>query len=172
MDTPKGAVPNTPLGRRKRIVQLLATQSIRSQSHLKELLNDEGIDVTQATLSRDLEDLGAVKIRSDAGEPIYVIPQVDDFADNLRSGTAATERLARACEDLLLSAEAINNMIVVHTPTAAAQYLASAIDRAALDGVAGTISGDDTLLVIARGNDDAHHVAETLIAVANGNSVR
>jgi transcriptional regulator of arginine metabolism len=102
---------------------------------------------TQATLSRDLEELGAVKLRGVAGgAPVYVIPE-DGSPRPMAGGTT---RLGRLFSELLLSHEASGNLVVLRTPPGAAQFLASAIDRAALVDVVGTIAGDDTILVVAR----------------------
>ena len=112
------------------------------------LLAAEGIEVTQATLSRDLEELGAVKLRgADGGVGAYVVPE---DGSPVRGVTGGTERMSRLLGELLVSTDASGNLAVLRTPPGAAQYLASAIDRAALPYVVGTIAGDDTVLVVAR----------------------
>ena len=150
MSGPKTApeVAATRAGRQARIVAILSSKSVRSQSELAAMLAAEGIDVTQATLSRDLEELGAVKLRgADGGTPVYVIPDDGSPVRGIEGGTA---RLARLLGELLVSADASGNLAVLRTPPGAAHYLASALDRAALHDVVGTIAGDDTLLVVAR----------------------
>jgi transcriptional regulator of arginine metabolism len=134
--------------RQARIVELIARRSVHSQSELLALLEADGIGTTQATLSRDLDELGAVKLRgADGGTPVYVIPDDGSPVRGIEGGTA---RLARLLGDLLVSADASGNLAVLRTPPGGAHYLASALDRAALHDVVGTIAGDDTLLVVAR----------------------
>lgn len=138
----------TRAGRQARIVSLLSAQSVHSQTELAALLADEGIDVTQATLSRDLEELGAVKLRgADGGVGVYVVPE---DGSPVRGVAGGTERVTRLLGDLLVSTDSSGNLAVLRTPPGAAHYLASAIDRAALPYVVGTVAGDDTILVIAR----------------------
>lgn len=145
---PKATSDITRAGRQARIVAILSSASVRSQSELATLLADEGIDVTQATLSRDLEELGAVKLRgADGGVGVYVVPE---DGSPVRGVTGGTGRLSRLLSDLLVSAEASGNLAVLRTPPGGAHYLASAIDRAALPDVVGTIAGDDTIFVVAR----------------------
>ena len=115
---------------------------------LAALLAAEGIEVTQATLSRDLEELGAVKLRgADGGTGVYIVPE---DGSPVRGVTGGTERVSRLLSDLLVSTDASGNLAVLRPPPGAAHYLASAIDRAALPFVVGTIAGDDTILVVAR----------------------
>ncbi|WP_082135720.1 arginine repressor [Mycobacterium sp. EPa45] len=141
-------VSTTRAGRQARIVALLSSRSVHSQSELAALLGDEGIEVTQATLSRDLEELGAVKLRgADGGSGVYVVPE---DGSPVRGVSGGTERVSRLLGDLLVSTDASGNLAVLRTPPGAAHYLASAIDRAALPDVVGTVAGDDTILVVAR----------------------
>ncbi|MBB3665346.1 transcriptional regulator, ArgR family [Prauserella flava] len=136
------------VARQARITELVSTVAIRSQTELAKLLAAEGVEVTQATLSRDLDELGAVKLRgADSGAPVYVIPEDGSPVKGVQGGTS---RLSRLLGELLVSAEGSANLTVVRTPPGAAQFLASAIDRAALGDVLGTIAGDDTVMVIAR----------------------
>lgn len=138
----------TRVARQARIVELVSTMAIRSQTELAKILAAEGVDVTQATLSRDLDELGAVKLRgADAGAPVYVIPEDGSPVRGIQGGTT---RLTRLLGELLVSADFSANLTVLRTPPGAAQFLASAIDRAALHEAVGTIAGDDTVLVIAR----------------------
>ncbi len=138
----------TRAGRQARIVAILSANSVRSQTELAAVLAAEGIEVTQATLSRDLEEMGAVKLRAaDGGVGVYVVPE---DGSPVRGVSGGTERLSRMLGDLLTSSDASGNLAVLRTPPGAAQYLASAIDRAALPYVVGTIAGDDTIVVVAR----------------------
>lgn len=141
------AQPQTKAARQGRITSLIGGGTIRSQTELAALLADEGIEITQATLSRDLEELGAVKMRGvDGGPGVYVI--LED--GHPRPVAGGVSRLGRLLADLLLSHDASGNIAVLRTPPGAAQFLASAIDRAAPDGVVGTIAGDDTIMLVAR----------------------
>jgi transcriptional regulator of arginine metabolism len=136
------------VARQARIVELITRRAVRSQGELLTLLEAEGIETTQATLSRDLDELGAVKLRgADGGTPVYVIPEDGSPVRGVEGGTT---RLARLLGELLVSADASGNLAVLRTPPGAAHYLASALDRAALHDVVGTIAGDDTILVVAR----------------------
>ncbi len=140
-------IPNTPTARRSRISELLGSTSIRSQAQLEELLRSDGLDVTQATLSRDLDELGSVKVRDEGGSLVYALPSAEHRAT---SGEAFETRLARIANELLVSAEASANLVVLRTPPGAAQFLASAIDHTGLDETIGTIAGDDAVLVVTR----------------------
>jgi transcriptional regulator of arginine metabolism len=164
------AVTNpTRVARQARIVELVSSMGIRSQTELAKLLAGEGIEVTQATLSRDLDELGAVKLRGvDGGAAIYVIPE--DGAP-LRGVQGGTSRLSRLLAELLVSADSSANLTVLRTPPGAAQFLASAIDRAALHEVVGTIAGDDTVMVIAREPMSGKDLAERLTALATRTEV-
>ncbi len=140
-------VPPTKAARLSRIVEVVRAVRVHSQGELCGLLADSGFEVTQATLSRDLEELGAIKVRGvDGGPATYVIPE-DGTPRPMEGGT---DRLARLLGELLLSHNASGNLAVLRTPPGAAQFLASAIDRASLTDVIGTIAGDDTILVVAR----------------------
>ena len=144
----RGMATASRAGRQARIVTLLSSNSISSQSELATMLAAEGIDVTQATLSRDLEELGAVKLRgADGGVGVYVVPE---DGSPVRGVSGGTDRMTRLLADLLVSTDASGNLAVLRTPPGAAHYLASAIDRAVLPYVVGTVAGDDTILVVAR----------------------
>lgn len=168
-DAPSGRAnghPMTRVARQARITELVSTMGIRSQSELAKMLAAEGIEVTQATLSRDLDELGAVKLRAaDGGAPVYLIPEDGSPVKGVQGGTS---RLARLLGELLVSAEGSANLTVLRTPPGAAQFLASAIDRAALHDVVGTIAGDDTVMVIAREPTSGDALARLLNGLANG----
>jgi len=135
--------PVTRAGRHARIVELVRQRAIRSQTELAELLAADGVQVTQATLSRDLEELRAVKVGG-----AYLIPE--DGTRPLREVEDAPARLLRLLRELLTGVDASGNIAVLRTPPGAAQFLASALDRSGLTDVVGTIAGDDTILVVAR----------------------
>jgi transcriptional regulator of arginine metabolism len=150
--------------RHARIVSILSTRRVRSQAELAAALIDEGFDVTQATLSRDLEELGAVKLRTpDGGLPRYVVPEDGAPLTARATKDAPPQRLARLIDELLVSVEASANLVVLRTPPGAAHFLASALDRAGLHDVLGTIAGDDTILVVARDADGGKALAHQLV---------
>lgn len=149
--------------RQRRIVELLTRTTIRSQTELAELLAAEGFVVSQGTLSKDLVDVGAVRLRSASGELAYAISDME-AADQGR----ARARLVRVASELLLSAEASANLVVVKTPPGAAQFLASALDRAGLETILGTIAGDDSILIVSRAPHGGEALAEHLLALGAG----
>jgi transcriptional regulator of arginine metabolism len=132
----------TRAARHARVVELVRDHAVHSQAELLALLEADGTTVTQATLSRDLDELGAIKVRG-----AYVIP---DDGSPVRGVEGGTDRLARLLGELLTGSDASGNLAVLRTPPGGAHYLASALDRAALHEVVGTVAGDDTLLVVAR----------------------
>jgi transcriptional regulator of arginine metabolism len=158
----------TRAARQARIVELVSSLGIRSQSELARLLAEDGIEATQATLSRDLDELGAVKLRApDGGAAVYVIPEDGSPVRGVQGGTS---RLSRLLGELLVSADGSGNLTVLRTPPGAAHFLASAIDRAALLEVVGTIAGDDTVLVVAREPLTGRDLAERFVAMVGGES--
>ena len=129
---------------------------------------DAGFAVTQATLSRDLDELGAVKLRpADGGLPVYVVPEDGSPLASRRVADAPPVRLARLVGELLVSAEGSANLAVLRTPPGAAHFLASALDRAALPDVLGTIAGDDTIVVIARAPDGGSSLVRHILTLAD-----
>ncbi len=162
--------PLTKTARHARIADILAREQVRSQEELADLLERyAGVHVTQATLSRDLDELGIVRLRS-GGALVYSLPEEPGGPGShpggpgSPAGAAASQsgarvagsesphdaRLARYLGELMTSAEASANLVVLRTPAGAAQFLASVIDHAALPSVLGTVAGDDTVLLIAR----------------------
>jgi transcriptional regulator of arginine metabolism len=137
-------LPVTRAGRHARIVELIRDKAVRSQTELADLLAGDGVQVTQATLSRDLEELGAVKVSG-----AYLIPEDGKRPLRETSGQGPA-RLLRLLRELLTGVDASGNIAVLRTPPGAAQFLASALDRSGLTDVVGTIAGDDTIFVIAR----------------------
>jgi transcriptional regulator of arginine metabolism len=198
---PARPAPATKAARQARIVAILSREQVHSQEQLASLLGQyASMHVTQATLSRDLDELGVVRLRAADGALVYALPgdpgghgspagtsfdfpervppvpdppaatpsalqaavvaqgarassgpggvsgQVTDSA----TGSASSSRLVRYLKELLTSAEASANLVILRTPAGAAQFLASAIDHAAWPAILGTVAGDDTVLVIAR----------------------
>jgi transcriptional regulator of arginine metabolism len=167
MGSSAARAPITKTARQARIIAILEQHAVRSQSDLAELLADEQIQVTQGTLSRDLVEVGALRVRGQDGHLVYAVP-ADGGDRTPQVGEFATfeSRLARLCSEVLVSAEASANLVVLRTPPGAAQYFASAIDRVAWDSILGTIAGDDTILVIATSEAAAGDVAAALLGLA------
>ena len=163
------AIPLTKSARQQRIIDLLESEQVRSQTELADLLADAGVSVTQATLSRDLVELDAVKVRSTDGNLVYAVPgEGGDRTPIVARESAASEaRLGRLCAELLVSADSSANLVVLRTPPGAANFLASAMDKAELGDVLGTIAGDDTVLVITRDPGGGDELARRMLEMAN-----
>ena len=163
-------IPMTKGARQQKIVELLGSHYVRSQTELADLLGKTGVVVTQATLSRDLVELDAVKVRVPSGALVYAVPaEGGDRTPRAVNESAASEsRLARLLGELLSSADASANLALLRTPPGAAQFLASAFDRAGIEDILGTIAGDDTVLVISRRPDGGPALVERFLALANG----
>ncbi len=161
-------IPLTRAARHQRIAEILDRTAVRSQLELLDLLAEDGIHVTQATLSRDLVDLGAVKVRR-ARALVYAVPgQGGDLTPRpAQDAGEVSARLQRLCVELLVTAQASGNIVIVRTPPGAAQYLASAIDRADEPAIMGTIAGDDTILVISSDPHGGETVAARLLGFAD-----
>ena len=160
--------PTTKSSRHQLIVELLGGHEVRSQPELLDLLAEQGMQVTQATLSRDLVELDAVRVRSVSGALVYAVPaEGGDRRPAAPGETAASgHRLHRLLAELLVSADASANLVVLRTPPGAAQFLASALDKAEFGDVLGTIAGDDTVLLIGRDPAGGDDLARRLLAQA------
>ncbi|MEW2359695.1 arginine repressor [Spirillospora sp. NPDC029432] len=170
-------IPVTKTARQAKVVDLLTRKPVHSQAELARLLAEAGVEVTQATLSRDLVEIGAVRLRADDGSLIYAVPgEGGERIRRARTGTGDAEsftgRLGRLAAELLVSAEASANLVMVRTPPGAAQYLASAIDHAEWPSILGTVAGDDSILVIARDPAGGQELAESLLRLAAGRERR
>jgi transcriptional regulator of arginine metabolism len=173
MNTTSARIPNSKAARQRLIVDLVSSRAVRSQGELAELLAESGLAVNQATLSRDLVDLNAVKIRDRSGALVYAVPgEGGDRTPLVTETDAAGARLARLCGELLVSAEASANLVVLRTPPGAAQFFASAIDHAERPDLLGTIAGDDTVLVICRVPDGGDEVASRFLDLASNAAPR
>lgn len=159
------SAPLSMVARRARIAELLAELPIASQHDLRGRLLAEGINVTQATVSRDLEAIGAVKRLGTDGAVQYEIVQPTVSRLSPSNGTDA---LARIASDVLLDAEAALNIAVLHTPPGAAHYLAGFLDRTNVTDLVGTVAGDDTVIVVMRSVEAAGDLCERLLALAGG----
>jgi transcriptional regulator of arginine metabolism len=185
--------PATKAARQAQIAGILEHAQVRSQEELAGILADRGVHVAQATLSRDLEELGAVRLRGPAGALVYALPG-DPGGPGSRPGgvggpeatavhaqnaagsagqagpgvlePAVSGALPRVAADLLVSAEASANLVVLRTPAGGAQLLASAIDHAEWPAILGTVAGDDTVLVIARDPAGGQELAGALLRLA------
>lgn len=167
--TEHALTPMTKNARQQLIIEILGTHEVRSQPELADLLGTRGVHATQATLSRDLVELDAVKVRAQSGALVYAVPaEGGDRTPVARETAAAAQRLARLCNELLVSAEASANLVVLRTPPGAAGFLASAFDKAELHDVLGTIAGDDTVLVIGRDPRGGDVLARRFTAMADG----
>lgn len=152
--------PVTKAARQALILALADSGDIRSQADFVRRLAEAGVPVTQATLSRDLDELGATKVHG-----AYAVARPDASSGG-RSGTA---RFARLLAELLVTAEGAGQFAVVRTPPGGANLLASALDRAALPEVMGTVAGDDTVLVICRTPEAGPPLARRLVSLAERN---
>jgi transcriptional regulator of arginine metabolism len=160
-------IAQTRAARHQRIADILSRHHVHSQGELLEHLAQDGLEVTQATLSRDLVELGAVKVR-EGRTLVYAVPGAGGDRTP-RAAVGAHElsaRLRRLCEELLVTAEASANLVVVRTPPGAAGYLASAIDHADQGDILGTIAGDDTIMIITVGDRAGEAVAGRLLSLA------
>jgi transcriptional regulator of arginine metabolism len=147
--------------RRTKAVALIESGLIRSQSDLVTHLKKSGFRVTQATASRDLEELGAVRGRDEDGESVYKLGKSSDDA---------LSRVTPLPAKLILSVDHSANLAVIHTPPGAAQFLASSLDHANLTGVIGTIAGDDTIILVSKKATGGAQLAKELLAYADTNS--
>lgn len=146
--------------RQHRIARLLEHHTVTSQALLVELLAADGVAATQATVSRDLEDLGAVKVRMRGGEAAYAIPELPS------EQLAPHEHLQRVLGEWVVEVAPSGNLVLLRTPPGSAHVVASALDRSGLDGVLGTVAGDDTLLVVVAEGRTGASMAEELAELA------
>jgi transcriptional regulator of arginine metabolism len=129
--------------RQQTIMRLITHHEVTNQVQLVTLLAADGISATQATVSRDLEDIGAVKVRGPGGATVYAVPE---FEPDRR---APHEQLRRVMGEWVAEVARSGNLVVLRTPPGCAHVVASALDRGAPDGLLGTVAGDDTLLCVA-----------------------
>ena len=159
------SVPVSMAARRARIAALVSSRSVASQEDLGRLLDAEGIHVTQATLSRDLDALGAVKEHLADGQVRYSVPSRTAIDTSLPRDDHSLHRIV---VETLLRAEAAGNIAVVRTPPGAAQYLAGHLDRNPSFETVGTVAGDDTIIIVMRTPKDARELCDTLVSMSTG----
>jgi transcriptional regulator of arginine metabolism len=146
--------------RQHRITKLLEAGVVSNQGQLVELLAAEGVEATQTTVSRDLEDLGALKIRLPGGETAYALPELPT------QQIAPEDHLRRVLGEWVVELACSANLVVLRTPPGSAHVVASALDRSGLEGVIGTVGGDDTVLVVVEESRGGAQVALGLAAMA------
>ena len=154
------AVRLTKTQRQHRVAQLIEREEVPSQAELVRLLSEQGVEATQVTVSRDLEELGAVKVRRPGGALVYALPEapVERPAPELH--------LRRVLGEWLADVDSSGNLVVVRTPPGCAHVVASALDRAGLAEGLGTVAGDDTVLVVAAADVDGARLAHKLASMA------
>ena len=157
--------PSTKIARQARIVELLQTRRVRSQAELAQYLIDDGMKVTQATLSRDLVEIGAERIRDEGSGLIYAVP---NYPARRGGGETPDARMISLFKELLITAEGSGNTTILRTPPGAAQFLASSIDQSCLEAILGTIAGDDTVMVVTRDPSGGQELAESFLAWSAG----
>lgn len=160
--------------RHQRIIDIITTCRVHTQDELRSMLAVEGFAVTQATLSRDLDQLRACKITDDHGLSVYAMPQDGDPASTpvFALDVEALARLQRVATDVIVGVDGSANIAVVRTRPGAAHYLASALDKAGMHEVIGTIAGDDTVLVVSRSATGGLELARQLEALVQRRRMR
>jgi transcriptional regulator of arginine metabolism len=146
--------------RQHRVIRLLEQHNVVSQQQLVELLAADGVVATQATVSRDLEELGAVKVRIPGGAMAYAIPESN------RERAPSDDHLKRLLGEFVVEVAYSGNLVVLRTPPGSAHVVASAIDRSSMPDTLGTVAGDDTILVVCTEQAGGNAVADRLAALA------
>lgn len=161
-------IPGTKTARQQLIIDLLGTFDVRSQGDLVELLRERGVTATISTVSRDLDELDAVRVRQAGGALVYAVPAEggDRTPRAATDSSAAQTRLQRLLRELLVSADSSANLVILRTPPGAAQFLASAIDHVQMGESLGTIAGDDTVMLISRDPTGGEALAAQLTDLA------
>jgi transcriptional regulator of arginine metabolism len=129
--------------RQHKIARFLESEEVSSQAQLVELLATEGVAATQATVSRDLDDLGAIKVRARGGVTVYAVPELP------KDQVPPEDHLRRVLGDWVVEVAHSGTVVVLRTPPGSAHVVGSALDRSSLPEVLGTVAGDDTLIVVA-----------------------
>jgi transcriptional regulator of arginine metabolism len=150
--------------RRREIRRIISQRGVGSQTELVEALFTSGFEVTQATVSRDLRELGAVKARDAGGRSVYALPTGGEEASS-----SSIQALQRVLVEFAVTIVPTGNLVLISTPPGAAQVVAGGIDRGGVDGVLGTVAGDDTLLVVVNEDIGGRRVADELEKLGAGN---
>jgi transcriptional regulator of arginine metabolism len=150
--------------RQHRVLKLLETHAVSNQAQLVELLAQEGVDATQTTVSRDLEEIGAIKVRVPGGETVYALPELP-----VRQ-VAPEDHLRRVMGEWVVEVAHSANLVILRTPPGSAHVVGSALDRSGFEGVIGTVAGDDTVLVVAGEQAGGAQVASRLADLAGTNA--
>ena len=146
--------------RQQAITRLIGQHAVGNQPHLLELLAREGMRSTQATVSRDLDELGVVKVRASGGHNVYALPAIE--TDRI----APFDQLRRVLGEWVADVAASGNLVVLRTPPGCAHVVASALDRSGIEGLLGTVAGDDTLMCVASPHSNAEELALVLRTLA------
>jgi transcriptional regulator of arginine metabolism len=146
--------------RQHKIAGLLETQEVTSQAQLVDLLAADGITATQATVSRDLDDLGAIKVRARGGVTVYAVPELP------KDQVPPADHLRRVLGDWVVEVAHSHNLVVLRTPPGSAHVVASALDRSSLPEVVGTVAGDDTIVIVAEEEVPGSTLADQLRELA------
>ena len=141
--------------RQKLIADFIDSGNISSQNQLKGMLKKTGTVITQATLSRDLNELGAIKKRLKNGRLVYLLPKNQD-------NNAQYKIAKKALQDFVTEVQPVSNQVVVKTTTAAAQVIAESIDKLYLKGIVASLAGDNVVLVITADQNNAKLVAKSI----------
>ena len=152
--------PDSKTARQHVIEELIVNKEISSQNELLNMLKSKGFDITQTTLSRDLDEINAVKNVKIDGKNVYTIKK--NSADKLQSSKDVRNKLEKSLSEFVIGVDSSANLAIIHTPAGAAQYVASLIDQAAMEKVLATIAGDNTVLVVTKGLDDGKKVASQI----------
>lgn len=150
----------TKAQRQHRIQKLLESEAVSTQEQLVALLAADDVEATQATVSRDLEDMGAIKVRVPGGETVYAVPALP------KDAVAPDDHLRRVCGEWVVEVASSHNLVVLRTPPGSAHVVGSALDRAGLPDVLGTVAGDDTLMLVVAETTTGATVAAQLAELA------
>ena len=151
---------STKAQRQQALIRIIENAEVSSQTQLQKLLAKEGIKATQVTVSRDLEEVGAIKVRSSSGDTVYAIATFEP------ARRAASDQLRRVISEWVAEVSHSGQMVVLRTPPGCAHVVASALDRAAPNGLLGTVAGDDTIICVATENVGGKKLANELRSLA------
>ncbi len=151
---------STKAQRQQALIRIIENAEVSSQTQLQKLLAKEGIKATQVTVSRDLEEVGAIKVRSSSGDTVYAIATFEP------ARRATSDQLRRVMSEWVAEVSHSGQMVVLRTPPGCAHVVASALDRAAPNGLLGTVAGDDTIICVATEGVGGKKLANELRSLA------